>query len=178
MPSRHDATGLGREGGETGEPRVRRPAARLLFVPLEEGGNVRSRAFVAIVFALLVPACGGGDESGGEQSAPAAEPRAAVLITQDCGQKVVIEKTDVPAGQTAMQALDRVADVETDDGGKFVTAVEGIEQNTGKKLAWLFYVNGKMAEKGAAEIKLGAGDVEWWDFHNWEQTCAVPADAR
>jgi hypothetical protein len=100
------------------------------------------------------------------------------LITKDCGQNVVVEKTEVPAGQTAMQALDRVAEVETDDGGKFVTAVEGIEQDTGKKLAWLFYVNGKAAEKGAAEIKLAAGDVEWWDFHNWEKNCAVPADAR
>jgi hypothetical protein len=178
MPSRHDATGSGREGGEEGEPRVRRPAARLRPVPLEEGGNVRYRSFAALVFVLVVSACGGGEDSGNGAAAPAAKPQAAVLITQDCGQEIVIKKTNVPAGQTAMQALDRVADIETDDGGKFVTAVEGIEQDTDKKLAWLFYVNGKMAEKGAAEIKLAAGDVEWWDLHNWEETCPVPAEAR
>jgi hypothetical protein len=40
-------------------------------------------------------------------------------------------------------------------------------------------VNGKPAQKGAAEVKLGAGDVEWWDLHNWEKECAsVPADAQ
>ena len=33
--------------------------------------------------------------------------------------------------------------------------------------------------KGAAEVKLGDGDVEWWDLHNWENECAsVPADAQ
>ena len=139
---------------------------------------MRSRAFVAVVFAFVFAACGGGGDSGGENGASAAEPRAAVLITRDCGQDVVVEKTDVSAGQTAMQALDRVADIETDDGGKFVTAVEGVEQDTDKKLAWLFYVNGKAAEKGAAEIKLAAGDVEWWDLHNWEKTCPIPAEAQ
>jgi hypothetical protein len=92
---------------------------------------------------------------------------------------VLAAKTPVDAGQTAMRALDRVADVETDSGGKFVTAIEGVEQNTGKKLAWLYYVNGKPADKGAAEVKLAAGDVEWWDLHNWEKECAsVPADAQ
>jgi hypothetical protein len=89
-----------------------------------------------------------------------------------------VGKKKVPADQTAMRALQAVADVETDDGGKFVTAIEGVEQDTGKQLAWLFYVNGQAAEKGAAEIKLNAGDVEWWDLHNWEKNCPVPPSAR
>jgi hypothetical protein len=88
-------------------------------------------------------------------------------------------KSEVDAGQTAMRALDRVAEIETDSGGKFVTAIEGVEQDEGKKLAWLYYVNGKAADKGASEIKLKSGDVEWWDLHNWEKECAsVPADAK
>jgi Domain of unknown function (DUF4430) len=134
---------------------------------------------LAVLLALLPAACGGEEsaESGGGAQATA-ESGASVLITRDCGQEVVVELTDVDAGQTAMQALDRVADVETDSGGKFVTAVEGIEQDESKQLAWLFYVNGKMAEKGAAEITLAEGDVEWWDIHDWDETCKVPAEAQ
>ncbi len=133
-------------------------------------------AFVLVLCALALPACGGSE--GDMAGAPAASEQAAVLVTRDCGDEVVVAKTDVPAGGTAMQALDRVADIETDDGGKFVTAIEGVEQDTGKQLAWLFYVNGEMAEVGAAETKLKAGDVEWWDLHNWDKNCPVPPSAR
>lgn len=129
---------------------------------------------VALLLALA--ACGGDSGNGGEAAAP--EEQAAVLVTRDCGQEVVVERTDVPAGQTAMQALDSVADIETDSGGRFVTAVEGVEQDEDQQLAWLVYVNGEMAETGAAEITLQAGDVEWWDLHDWEETCRVPAEAQ
>jgi hypothetical protein len=133
------------------------------------------RSFAASLFVLLaLAACGGSNEA----PAPAAGPQAAVLVTQDCGQEVVVERTEVAAGQTAMRALKRVADVETDDGGKFVTAIEGIEQDEGKQLAWLFYVDGAVAEKGATEIELEAGAVEWWDLHDWNEECQVPAAAQ
>jgi hypothetical protein len=133
---------------------------------------------LGVVLALVAAACAGDDSGGGGGQARAPADAAAVLVTRDCGEEVVVERTDVPAGQTALQALDRVADIETDSGGRFVTAVEGIEQNEQERLAWLFYVNGKMAQKGAAEITLEAGDVEWWDLHDWEQTCRVPAEAE
>lgn len=136
-------------------------------------------AVVGALGALALSGCGGGE--GGEQAAPATqapEKRAAVLVTRDCGTEEVVPRTEVPAGQTAMQALERVADVEKESGGKFVTAIEGIAQDEKKKLAWLFYVDGEMAEKGASEIRLEPGDVEWWDLHNWEKQCRVPAAAR
>jgi hypothetical protein len=130
-----------------------------------------------LALLLALAACGGDSGNGGEAAAPA-EEQAAVLVTRGCGQEVVVERTDVPAGQTALQALDRVADIETDSGGRFVTAVEGVEQDEEQQLAWLVYVNGEMAETGAAEITLQAGDVEWWDLHDWDETCRVPAEAR
>jgi uncharacterized protein DUF4430 len=136
---------------------------------------VLRRSFVVVVLAVLASACG-----GKEAASVATGPReAAVLVTQDCGRKVVVDLARVAAQQTAMRALDRVADIETDSGGKFVTGVNGVEQDTGKKLAWLYYMNGKAAQKGATEVKLAAGDVEWWDLHNYERECAsVPAEAR
>ena len=143
----------------------------------------------AVLLALALAACGGDDSAAngagqtqagggaGQTQTEAAPAEASVYITRGCGKEVVVESTGVDAGQTAMQALQRVADVETDQGGKFVTTIEGIEQNEDKKLAWLYYMNGKEAQKGAAEIKLEMGDVEWWDLHNWEKTCKVPAEA-
>jgi hypothetical protein len=140
----------------------------------------RSFAVVALLAALFVGACGSNGDSGAENEPAATVPaaQAEILVTESCGRTIVVNKKKVPAGQTAMRALQTIADVETDDGGKFVTAIEGVEQDTGKQLAWLFYLNGEMAEKGAAEIELEAGDVEWWDLHNWEKNCPVPPSAR
>ena len=144
-------------------------------------------ASLVAVFMIALAACGGEDGSdtasgaGGEAAATteAAEDRAAVLVTRECGKVVVVARTEVPANQTAMQSLDRVADVETDLGGKFVTAIEDVAADNGKKLAWLYYVNGEPAQKGATEIRLESGDVEWWDLHNYEQECAtVPPEAK
>jgi hypothetical protein len=147
---------------------------------------VLRRSFTAALFVLALAACGGNSNSSPTTQAGATQagatqsaPEAAVLVTTDCGANVLTAKTEVDAGTNAMRALDEVAEIETDSGGKFVTAIEGVEQNTGKKLAWLYYVNGKPAQKGAAEVKLEAGDVEWWDLHNWEKECAsVPPDAE
>ena len=140
------------------------------------------RSFAALLFACALAACGGNSSSAPATQAGTttqAEPGAAVLVTTNCGETVVTAKTPVDSGQNAMRALDRVADIETDSGGKFVTAIEGVEQDEGKNLFWLYYVNGEVVEKGAAEVKLAAGDVEWWDLHNWKKECAsVPPDAQ
>jgi len=141
---------------------------------------VLRRSFTALLFACALAACGGNSSSAPATQAGTttqAEAGAAVLITTDCGATVVTAKTPVDAGETAMRSLDRVADVESDSG--LVTAIEGVEQDADKNLFWLYYVNGKLADKGAAEVKLAAGDVEWWDLHNWKKECAsVPPDAQ
>jgi Domain of unknown function (DUF4430) len=142
---------------------------------------VLRRSLAALLFVCALAACGGQESSSPATQATATQPTpsAAVLVTTDCGAKVIVAKTSVAPDETAMRSLDRVADIETDSGGKFVTGIEGVEQNTDKKLAWLYYVNGKPADKGAAEVKLADGDVEWWDLHNWEKECAsVPPDAQ
>jgi len=141
---------------------------------------VLRRSFAALLFACALAACGGNSSSAPATQAGTttqAEAGAAVLITTDCGATVVTAKTPVDAGETAMRSLDRVADIESDSG--LVTAIEGVEQDADKNLFWLYYVNGKLANKGAAEVKLAAGDVEWWDLHNWKKECAsVPPDAQ
>jgi hypothetical protein len=159
-----------REGGARGSPESEDLPSAFRSVPLAEGGNVFRRSFAAVLFVCALAACG-----GNSSSTPA--PGAAVLVTTDCGATIVTAKTPVDAGQNAMRALDRVADIESDSG--LVTAIEGVEQDNDKNRFWLYYVNGKPATKGAAEVELEAGDVEWWDLHNWKNECAsVPPDAQ
>jgi hypothetical protein len=169
-----------REGGARGSLESEDLPFAFRSVPLAEGGNVLRRTFAALLFACALAACGGNSSSAPATQAGTttqAEAGAAVLITTDCGATVVTAKTPVDAGETAMRSLDRVADVESDSG--LVTAIEGVEQDADKNLFWLYYVNGKLADKGAAEVKLAAGDVEWWDLHNWKKECAsVPPDAQ
>jgi uncharacterized protein DUF4430 len=163
-----------REGGARGSLESEDLPSAFRSVPLAEGGNVFLRSFAAVLFVCALAACGGNSSS---TPATQAEPRAEVLVTTDCGATVVTAKTPVDAGETAMRSLDRVADIES--GGGLVTAIEGVEQDESENRFWLYYVNGKLAEKGAAEVKLAAGDVEWWDLHNWKKECAsVPADAQ
>ena len=169
-----------REGGARGSLESEDLPFAFRSVPLAEGGNVLRRTFAALLFACALAACGGNSSSAPATQAGTttqAEAGAAVLITTDCGATVVTAKTPVDAGETAMRSLDRVADIESDSG--LVTAIEGVEQDADKNLFWLYYVNGKLADKGAAEVKLAAGDVEWWDLHNWKKECAsVPPDAQ
>jgi Domain of unknown function (DUF4430) len=120
---------------------------------------VRRVAFLALVGAL---AAGCGSAAGGSG-------RATVWITRDRG-KVVLHRAKVPSGLTAMQALARVAKLETRYGGRYVRAVDGVEE--GGRRAWFYYVNGYLADRGAADYRLHTGDVEWWDYRSWRD----PAD--
>ena len=86
------------------------------------------RSFAAMLLVLALAGCGD-SESTPEATSTQASPTAAVLVTTDCGAEVVTDTVEVAAGQTAMRALDQVADIETDSGGKFVTAIEGSFSN-------------------------------------------------
>ena len=70
-----------------------------------------TRAFIAaLALVLLLPGCG--HERAGSGSA-------SLWITRDRGATVVLVRT-VPAGLTAMQALDKEADISKRYGGRFV----------------------------------------------------------
>ena len=73
----------------------------------------------------------------------------------------------VPAGLTAMQALDREADVEKRYGGRFVQAIEGVEGDLADRRDWFFFVNGIEADRSATEYRLRDGEILWWDYRSW-----------
>jgi Domain of unknown function (DUF4430) len=124
---------------------------------------MRCREAVALVLAVVALAgCGGGD--GG---------KATIWITRDRGTHVLLQKS-VPSGLTAMQALDRVADIDTRYGGRYVQAINGVEGSLAAQRDWFYFVNGYEGDRSAAEYKLHAGDVEWWDFRSWRKRMREP----
>lgn len=116
---------------------------------------MRLRLLAVCAAAVLSAGCGA--DGGGT---------AQVWITRDRGRHV-IEMRSVPAGLTAMQALDRVADVKTRYGGRFVQSIGGLQGSLAARRDWFYFVNGIEADRSAAELRLRAGDIEWWDLRSW-----------
>lgn len=122
------------------------------------------RAFAACVAAAFLAGCGAGGDGGG---------KAQVWITRDRGRHVLAVRT-VPAGLTGMQALDRVAEIETRYGGRFVQSIEGLEGSLTARRDWFYFVNGVEGDRSAAEYRLRDGDIEWWDLRSWKGKMQQP----
>lgn len=120
------------------------------------------KRFVYLLAAALLVGCGG-EESG----------EATLWVTRDRGAEVILDRK-VPAGLTAMQALDRVADIETRYGGRYVQSINGIEGSLSNRRDWFYFINGYEADRSAAEYRLREGDVEWWDFRSWRTRMRAP----
>ena len=116
---------------------------------------------LALLFLVLVLAGCGGDEGS-----------ATLWVTRDRGQHVVLV-THVPAGLTAMQALERKADVKTAYGGRFVTAINDVA--SASQHDWFYFVDGVPPSRSAAEVRLRDGDNLWWDYRSWRQPNEVQA---
>lgn len=119
----------------------------------------------ALLFALAILVGCGKEQAG--------EGRATLWITRDRGADV-IRTADVPAGISAMEALRREADVDTRYGGRFVQAINGIEGSINEQRDWFYFVNGYEADIGAADYRLHAGDVVWFDYRSWAEEMRVP----
>jgi Domain of unknown function (DUF4430) len=111
-----------------------------------------------LVLALALAGCGG---SGGS---------ATLKVTRDHGRQVLLTAT-VPAGLTAMQALQRKAEVKTSYGGRFVDSIDGVA--SAPRRDWFYFVNGKLGDRSAAEVRLHDGDVELWDYRRWTNPAEV-----
>jgi hypothetical protein len=124
---------------------------------------VRHGRLGVVVAAALLSGCGGARADG----------TATLWITRDEGAHVLLTAT-VPAGLTAMQALDRKAKLETRYGGRFVQAIDGISGSLTAERDWFWFVNGYEADRSAADYRLRAGDVEWWDYRSWRRRYRAP----
>jgi hypothetical protein len=116
------------------------------------------------LFRQTLPAAALSVALAGCSSGTGASGRATVWVTRDRGAQV-LHVAKVPAGLSALQGLDRVAEVKTRYGGRYVRAVDGVAEH-GRR-SWFYYVNGYLADQGSAEYRLRDGDVEWWDYRSW-----------
>jgi Domain of unknown function (DUF4430) len=119
---------------------------------------------VSLLVALALAGCG--EERTGSGTA-------SLWVTRDRGADVIHTGT-VPAGISALEAVDRELDVETRYGGRFVQAVEGVEGSLADQHDWFWYVNGLEGATSAAEYRLRPGDVVWWDYRSWATQMQVP----
>ena len=125
---------------------------------------MRRASLAALALVLLASGCG--QERAGSGSA-------SLWITRDRGQTVLLVET-VPAGLTAMEALDRKADVAKRYGGRYVQSIEGVEGDVSKRHDWFWFLNGVEADRSAADYRLRPGDVQWWDFRSWSGEMRQP----
>jgi hypothetical protein len=122
------------------------------------------RAALAAALAVALAGCG-------SSSSPGTAGRATLWVTRDRGAQVLYS-TRVPAGESVLQALDRVAKVETRFGGRYVRAVDEVEEHGNR--SWFYYVNGYLADRSAADYRLRRGDVAWWDYRAWRNPAQDP----
>ena len=120
------------------------------------------RRIVLVLAAAVLAGCGG--ENGGT---------ATLWITRDRGAHVILQRK-VPAGLTAMQALDRIAAITTRYAGRYVESIDGIDGSIAARSDWFYFINGYEADRSAAEYRLRVGDVEWWDFRSWRTRMREP----
>ncbi|MBA2763662.1 MAG: DUF4430 domain-containing protein [Thermoleophilaceae bacterium] len=103
---------------------------------------------------------------------------ARLSITRDFGQRELggAELEAITERDSAMSLLRKSADVDTEYGGRFVQAIDGLEGGgSGGNLDWFFWVNGAEGVTGAAEQQLAPGDVVQWDYRDWQATMSIPA---
>ncbi|HEV2061465.1 MAG TPA: DUF4430 domain-containing protein [Solirubrobacteraceae bacterium] len=132
---------------------------------------MRRAGVLAALLAVLAAGCGVGS------GAPPDDIR--LTVTDAFGARTLIERQspNVRGDDTVMRLLQRNAQVETKYGGGFVQAIEGLPggREGGRPVDWFYFVNGVLAEKGAASTDVRPGDRVWWDRHDWGVTNTVPA---
>ncbi|HEQ4412588.1 TPA: DUF4430 domain-containing protein [Streptococcus pyogenes] len=110
--------------------------------------------FLALVAMLLVACSQGTKQIQTTPSVPKADHHVRLVVKEDTN--TVDEKVSFGKGDTVLEVLKDNYEVKEKDG--FITAIDGIEQDTKDNKYWLFKVNGKMADKGADQITVKDGD--------------------
>ncbi len=98
---------------------------------------------------------------------------AKIIISENFGERCV-KTIEVKPGESVIKTLEDNFNITTAYGGKFVTSIDGINQNATH--FWFYYVNGILANVGAADYIIHAGDVIRWDFHVWKRNEVIYAE--
>lgn len=129
---------------------------------------------LCVVAAILAAGAGCGLGPGGEQDGDGVTVR----VTRDFGSELLSSerRNAVREDQTVMRLLRSTSDVETRYSGNFVQAIDGIAGGgAGGREDWFYFVNGILADVGAAEYALSPGDVVQWDYRDYRAAMDVRA---
>ena len=131
----------------------------------------RAALLACCLLALAGAGCGAG--------AGDAPDEVRLTVTDRFGQRTLLEKVgpDVRGGDTVMRLLQRNAKVRTRYGGGFVAAIDGLAggRENGRPVDWFYFVNGVLADRGAAAVEVRKGSRIWWDRRDWGAAMTVPA---
>lgn len=129
--------------------------------------------FILMVTIFAVVGCNQGSDTGKEESTAPQEEQvetdqfAHIVIMKNNGGEVVEEKdAHFAKGEHLMDVMERDFDVEHESG--FITSINGIKADEGKKESWFIKVNGEDASVGAEELELKNEDTVEFDLHPWE----------
>lgn len=111
------------------------------------------KAMLMLSFSVLLVACGQQQDAA---KTSGSEEAGKVELIVDLDTNVVDENVTFEKGDTVMDVLEDNYKVEETDG--FITAIDGLEQDTAKGVYWFFKVNDDMAPKAADQIEVKAGD--------------------
>jgi len=121
-----------------------------------------------LLLALVLAGCGGGGREHGT---------ATLWVTQNRGARVVYSGS-VPAGLDGIQTVERRLKVATRYGGRYVQTIDGVSGSLSDQRDWFFFVDGVEGDRSAAEVRIHAGDVLWWDYRHWTpSTMSIPVVA-
>lgn len=103
--------------------------------------------------SLLLVACSNGEANNNNTTD---NNEVAVTVVVEANDTKKETQVTVDSDDTVMDALEESHEVEDDNG--FITAIDGISQDTSKNLYWMFEVNGEMGSKAADQLKVNNGD--------------------
>lgn len=111
---------------------------------------------------------------------PSAESTVSLWVTRDFArEEMFARKVPLEPGKSVMNILQDNLQVKTQYGGGFVESINGLASGyTGadkKKKDWFYYMNGIITSVGAMDYRPIAGEVIWWDYHDWGSTVFTPA---
>jgi len=136
---------------------------------------------VSLILVLAVSGCAANPDNMDAGNPQKAE--VTLWVTEDFGSEVLFqEKVPLEEDDTVLDVLARHVDVETEYGGGFVNAINGLQSaysNVGgagrRKNDWFFWLNGIQSNVGGASYYPKPGDNIWWDYHDWQHLTYMPA---
>jgi hypothetical protein len=147
----------------------------------------RALAVVALLALAVLPAgCSGTSSEAdvADVTTTAGRPPTAtevrLVITRDYGASLLKDVLVAPGGGTdVMRVLAENAEVSSGYGGGFVAGIDGLESTYGGVSSadaadWFYWVDGALADIGAADFALDGGETVWWDYHRWAGAMFAP----